>query len=197
MPRALTEQEKQKQYRKILDKGKGVVLAQGVKKPSVDDISKAAGMTKGTFYQHFGSKEQFMYTLVMEMYQQTFGLAKQLLQNVENPQVAFRDFLTNLFFMPEMIFATKYHDEIQEIMESMASQEESAHLEQEENMYEQLLLLMGVDIEKVKPGVVHNYIHMVYAMMGSDLVMVDDLPETLDLLIENLIIYVFSGLNQG
>ena len=49
MPRALTEQEKCRQCEKLLVKGREVVLKQGIKKVSVDEITKAAGMAKGLF----------------------------------------------------------------------------------------------------------------------------------------------------
>jgi AcrR family transcriptional regulator len=52
MPRALTEKEKSAQYRKLLDKGKKEVISHGIKKVSVDDIAKVAGIAKGTFYKY-------------------------------------------------------------------------------------------------------------------------------------------------
>ncbi|MCL2721778.1 MAG: TetR/AcrR family transcriptional regulator, partial [Treponema sp.] len=70
MPRALTEQEKCRLCNRLLEKGKAIVLAQGIKKVSVDDIAKAAGMAKGSFYQHFESKEVFLYELINDIHKQ-------------------------------------------------------------------------------------------------------------------------------
>jgi len=194
MPRALTEQEKAKQRNKLLKKGEEIILSHGIKRPSVDDIAKAAGMTKGTFYQHFESKEQFMYAVIMEWHQKVFEQAEIMLKGVENPYEAFRDFLTNLFTMPEMIASTKYYSEIKELMEAMSDKEEHSHEEVEEGMYKHLLLIIGVDIEKVKPGIVHNYVHMLYSMKGNGLMTQEDLQGTFDLMLDNLINYISGGI---
>ena len=60
-------------------------------------------------------------------------------------------------------------------------------------MYSKLLVVCGVDIDKVKPGVVHNYVHSLYMIMGSELMIKDDLPKTCELMMESLISYIFGG----
>ncbi len=50
MPRALTEQERCAQCERLLNKGRDVVLMYGMRKVSIEDIAKAAGMAKGTLW---------------------------------------------------------------------------------------------------------------------------------------------------
>ena len=193
MPRALTEQEKCRLFKRLLEKGKDVVLTQGIKKVSVDDITKAANMAKGSFYQHFESKEKYMLALIMEIYQQIFALAEEKLLKEGDLKENVRNFLMNLFHFPEMVFLTKNYNEINELVENLSKHDIQSAEEMEADMYSKLLVVCGIDINRVKPGVVHNYVHSLYMIMGSDLMMKDDLPKTCELMIESLISYIFGG----
>ncbi|MCL2443594.1 MAG: TetR/AcrR family transcriptional regulator [Treponema sp.] len=192
MPRALTEQEKCRLCNRLLEKGKSIVLTQGIKKVSVDDIAKAAGMAKGSFYQHFESKEVFLYELINDIHKQIFTQAEQMLQAGDDLRVNTRRFLMNLFHMPQMVFFTKNYNEINELFESMPEKEATSTKEMERELFEKLMIKAGIDTQKVKPGVVHNYLHALYLVMGSDLMIEDDLSETFELIMDNLISYIFG-----
>ena len=192
MPRALTEQEKCRLCNRLLEKGKAIVLTQGIKKVSVDDIAKAAGMAKGSFYQHFESKEVFLYELINDIHKQIFTQAEQMLQAGDDLRANTRRFLMNLFHMPQMVFFTKNYNEINELFESMPEKEATSTKEMEKELFEKLMIKAGIDTQKVKPGVVHNYLHALYLVMGSDLMIEDDLSETFELIMDNLISYIFG-----
>ncbi|MCL1914754.1 MAG: hypothetical protein FWG10_12975 [Eubacteriaceae bacterium] len=60
-------------------------------------------------------------------------------------------------------------------------------------MFEKMLILAGVDTEKIKPGVVHNYVQTLYMLMGNDLMIEDDLEKTVDLIFDSLVSYIIEG----
>jgi len=194
MPRALTEQEKCRICQKVLEKGKAVVMSQGMRKTSVDDIARAAGIAKGSFYQHFETKEKFMYELVWHVHRQLFEQAEQMLLRGDDIQKNARTLLTHLFNMSEMTFFIRNSQEITELFVSMSNQELQAGKQMEKLMFEKLLDMAEVNTEKVKPGVVHNYIHSMYLTMGSDLMIKDALSETFDQMMNSLISYIFGDI---
>ena len=59
MPR-MSEAEKQRSHRRILDAAALMFRERGIEATSVADIMKAAGMTHGGFYRHFASKEELV-----------------------------------------------------------------------------------------------------------------------------------------
>jgi len=63
----------------------------------------------------------------------------------------------------------------------------------EAGMFEKMLILAGVDTEKIKPGVVHNYVQTLYMLMGNDLMIEDDLEKTVDLIFDSLVSYIIEG----
>ena len=194
MPRALTEQEKCVQCQRLIEKGKSVVLTHGIKKISVDEITRAADMAKGTFYQHFETKEQFLFRLMEYIHEQIFEQAEKMIQSEPDLQKKAHGFFTNLFRMPEMAFFIQNEQAITELFLVIMPEGELQSFKQMETaMFEKMLILAGANIKKVKPGVVHNYVHTLYLLMGSDLMIKEDLSDTFDCIIDSLISYIYGG----
>jgi TetR/AcrR family transcriptional repressor of nem operon len=59
MPRVSNE-EKQRNHNKIVDAAARLFRESGIEMTSVADVMKAAGLTHGGFYRHFGSKEDLI-----------------------------------------------------------------------------------------------------------------------------------------
>lgn len=59
MPR-MSEAEKQKSHRRILDAASHLIRDHGIEATSVSEVMKAAGLTHGGFYRHFDSKEDLI-----------------------------------------------------------------------------------------------------------------------------------------
>ncbi len=59
MPRVSNE-EKQRNHNKIVDAAARLFRENGIEMTSVADVMKAAGLTHGGFYRHFGSKEDLI-----------------------------------------------------------------------------------------------------------------------------------------
>jgi len=198
MPRTLTEQEKCRICDRLFEKGREIVLSQGIKRISVDDIVKAAGIAKGSFYQHFESKEKFLFALIEKIHRQLFTQAEQMIKDSFSNETDLhenaRTFIKNLFHMPEMAFFTKNEHNIEEIFFGFMGDEEIRTFKQMEvELFEKMLKLAGADTARVKPGVVHNYIHTLYLMMNSDLMTTENLLETVDLITDSLISYILSS----
>ncbi|MDU8945981.1 TetR/AcrR family transcriptional regulator [Ovoidimarina sediminis] len=56
----MSEADKQRSHRRILDAAARLFRENGIEGTSVADVMNAAGMTHGGFYRHFGSKEELV-----------------------------------------------------------------------------------------------------------------------------------------
>jgi len=203
MPRALTEQERCRLCQRLLEKGKDLLFIHGIKKMSVDDVVKAAGMAKGSFYHHFESKEKFLCQLIMEIRTQIFNEMRNfsLRSNDVNNATQInktREFLMNLFHLPQMKFFFKNCKDINEFFSVFRGDPDFENYEQETgyidaDLFSELIELSGVNTKKLKSGIVHNYMHTLYFMIECDLMIEDDLPQTFDLIMDSLIKYIFNG----
>ena len=66
MPKKFTDQERAWINQKLLVEGRRSFEARGLKKTSVEDLTKAAGISQGSFYLFFGSKEELFFELLQE-----------------------------------------------------------------------------------------------------------------------------------
>jgi AcrR family transcriptional regulator len=66
MPRAFTEQEKELIGKRLLKQGYKLFSEYGLRKTNVEEISKAAGISKGAFYIFYESKEALFMDVIEE-----------------------------------------------------------------------------------------------------------------------------------
>ena len=64
-------------HKRILDAAEGLVMSQGFAGTSVDDILKAAKLTKGAFFHHFKSKADLARELIERNAKQDLALFEE------------------------------------------------------------------------------------------------------------------------
>ena len=65
MPRAFTDKERARIHDKLLDAGRSCFTRYGLKKTTIEDLVKLAGIAKSSFYLFFESKEALYIELMM------------------------------------------------------------------------------------------------------------------------------------
>ena len=63
MPRHFSPQEQKVIRNKLIEKGKELIAIFGLKKTTISDLTKAVGISKGSFYNFFASKEELLFTI--------------------------------------------------------------------------------------------------------------------------------------
>lgn len=197
-PRGLTQEEKELQKNNLLQEGVELLLRYGIKKISVEDITKAAGVAKGSFYNSFQSKEEFalavvdkiqlrLYTQVNEMLK--VGARKDKVRSVAN-------FMRDAFFMKEFQFMMENHSELIDLISKYPKEEMRKYVLDEAHMIR--LILEKLDVPKsVDYKVVYTYIHAMYFGLLTKNVLLDESVETtLNIMIDGLIRYIFGGENE-
>ncbi|NLV37385.1 MAG: TetR/AcrR family transcriptional regulator [Clostridiaceae bacterium] len=200
-PKILTDQERQLQKNRLIGEGKKLLFSYGIRKTSVADITKAAGMAKGTFYQHFTSKEELFLEIVTQLHVTWFQQAELYFSEPSSEPLGerVRSFIRFCFHANEFISIFKYHNEIEElIMEMQASSNQAVIdlMDLEHAAYERLLKMFNIDTNKTKPGVVYNYFHAMYFGIANKSMMDPDcFDETFEAMLNGLIVYIFGGIS--
>lgn len=96
MGKAFTGNEREIIYNSLLDKGKEMFAHFGLKRTSVDDIVSEVGISKGTFYQFFKSKEAFFQEIFeREVKNVRSTIASFLEDQSRDPANCIRNFIRN------------------------------------------------------------------------------------------------------
>lgn len=87
------QQGAQRTRQKLLEAGKALISARGLSGVSVEDITEACGVAKGTFYTYFKSKEEIVSALSADMFGEVLEEAKSFpgsfLQKLAHYMVSF------------------------------------------------------------------------------------------------------------
>lgn len=82
MPKGFTEHEKELIGKRLLEQGYRLFSAYGLKKTNIEELAQAAGVSKGAFYNFYGSKEE----LFMDVIEQAeIRLRQEILAVVDLP----------------------------------------------------------------------------------------------------------------
>ena len=140
MPKSFNEEEKQRIRSLLLAKGYEMCSTLGVKKTSIDDLAAAAGISKGSFYNFFESKE----ALVLELFEQEEQRRDKLLKKLQDSpeEVSIEDFFRQIarFMKENTLIKTLYKTgEFAAFTQRITDQALRDHQQQDTYFVEQLL----------------------------------------------------------
>lgn len=92
MPRKFNSQELASIRKTLLEVGREQFATRGIRATNIEDIAHAAGISKGSFYRFFESKEQLYFSL-LEAYQVEARASLKGVMEAGEPREALRQFL--------------------------------------------------------------------------------------------------------
>lgn len=76
---AFSEEENTKIRRSLLAEARSRALTVGMRKTSVEELTAAVGISKGSFYKYFDSKELLFFEVLEELHSELYAVAKDAL----------------------------------------------------------------------------------------------------------------------
>jgi len=110
MPRPLTRTEREAIRARLLEAGRELFARHGLRKTTVEELARAAGIAKGTFYLFFRSKEALYGQVLLE------ELPRMVAQLVDRSFGTTDDTREALVRFQEELVAVIEHDEIVRVM---------------------------------------------------------------------------------
>lgn len=85
---AFTEKQNEMIRNDLIKEAKKCAVSVGMRKTSVDQLTEAVGISKGSFYKFFDSKELLFFTVLEDIHSECFNVAEKSLKNsVSLPRV--------------------------------------------------------------------------------------------------------------
>ena len=76
---AFTDYETEQLHKALLKETRRCAVTLGMKKTSVDQLTKAIGIAKGSFYKFYESKEMAFFAVLESIHAELYGVADQTL----------------------------------------------------------------------------------------------------------------------
>ena len=132
MPKAFTEREKTIIRANLLAKGRELFSAFGLKKTNIEEITRAAGISKGAFYLFYDSKEALFFELLRQFEAE---YREQILRDIAKaglaPRQRFAEMLRGLLtrWKANPLLARFGSDEYEYIARKLPEDQIAAHLQ--------------------------------------------------------------------
>lgn len=116
MPKIFTEEQRAGMQERIIEAGRTLFREKGFQKTSVNTITDAVGIAKGTFYNFFSSKEMLFMTILGEFEREKFRMIETCFTETGNPVEELESFLILMYqsVSEEPIFQWLYREHVLE-----------------------------------------------------------------------------------
>ena len=79
---AFTDYETEQLRRALQKETRHCAVTLGMKKTSMDQLTKAVGIAKGSFYKFYESKEMLFFAVLEDIHAERYGVADQVLETL-------------------------------------------------------------------------------------------------------------------
>ena len=203
MARAFTQANIDQIKSDLLKKGREYFIRYGLKKTSVEELAKAAGIAKGSFYKFFDSKEDLFLAIHEESEKKMRADLIQKLESAVEPAEKLRSLLKNSFLYLEedpLLLAVFSKEEPVNLSGLITSEQFREHYHQNIWFMEELVRQWQDEgiIRQLDPEVVSNLLGSTfYILLQKENLGEEMYSRVLDMQIECLVNYLSGGNQPG
>ncbi len=203
MAKAFTQSNRERIKQALLQKGSEYFIRYGLKKTSVEELAKSAGIAKGSFYKFFDSKEDLFLAIHEEAEKKMRTDLMQKLESAVEPAEKLRSLLKNSFLYLEedpLLLAVFSKEEPGNLSGLMTSEQFREHYHQNIWFMEELVRQWQDEgiIRQLDTEVVSNLLGSTfYILLQKENLGEEMYFRVVDMLIECLVNYLSSGKQPG
>ena len=192
-----TEEQQNEIREKLFHAGIEYLKSYGVQKITVDKLVAAAGIAKGSFYNFYKSKEEFLFALSEYAGNKMNEMLRRKLRGREQlPVEEFMDFLREYLHSDYDLMASLTIDDFLWMRKHLADYRPFEPTAQVLTVKYWIGMIENVD-ENVNPGVIVNLIKCIYAMREHRATMVQAaLGQSIDIQLKAIETYLINGGNR-
>ncbi|MEZ4866775.1 MAG: TetR/AcrR family transcriptional regulator [Caldilineaceae bacterium] len=167
MPKAFSDHEKEAIRRQLREQGQRLFEIHGLKKTSVDDLTQAAGISKGAFYLFYPSKEELLLDILEQIEaEMQASILHYVVRNDANARQNVRAMLSNFLVMRDdyPLLKNFSQDDFMYLVRKLPAERVQAHSNQDQVFiasFTQKLAQEGITI-RTPPRVVTNLIKSLF-----------------------------------
>jgi len=144
MPKALSQEERELSKQSLKRVGLTLIKSKGLRHVTVDDITKAAGIAKGSFYLHYQSKEELLYEVFHNSEKKVFEAIFNFNNNSEDFRGKIEKALYDIYLAPDSIALYIQPEDIEYIRRKFPSEIQKIDKERRQSNFARTMVLFGL-----------------------------------------------------
>ncbi len=198
MPKAFSEKEKDVIRQQMREKSKRLFEVHGLRKTSVDDITRAVGISKGAFYLFYESKEVLFLEIMEQMESELReSILAQTLQPKANARENVRRILSSFLLTYDAypLLKSFSQSDFDYLLRKLPAERAQQHFNRDKNFFDNLIKKVkreGIAL-KVSPRVAMNLILSLFLLSLHREELGDVYAETMKILTDLVAGYITEG----
>lgn len=194
MPKIVTEHEKEMVREAMYTKGIELIRKKGVKRVTVEDITIAANIGKGSFYSYYNSKEELLYTIIKKSEKRMFERVESVLSEKIKLKERLVKALKEIYLAADSIVLYVSPSDIEYLLRKLPDEAVDWESVKSNDYFSRTLALCGIDESRCEMDVLAYLMNALHHIGSTDMPFGDQGREkALDILVHSIADYMAGG----
>ncbi|AJS58737.1 TetR/AcrR family transcriptional regulator [Paenibacillus sp. IHBB 10380] len=197
MPKIVTEHEKEMVREAMYTKGIELIRKKGVKRVTVEDITNATNIGKGSFYSYYNSKEELLYTIIKKSENRMFEKVESVLSEKIKLKERLIKALKEIYLAADSIVLYVSPSDIEYLLRKLPDEAADWEALKSNDYFSRTLSLCGIDESGCEIDVLAYLMNALHFMGSTDMPFGERGREkALDILVHSIADYMAGGAKQ-
>ncbi|MCM3342224.1 TetR/AcrR family transcriptional regulator [Paenibacillus sp. MER TA 81-3] len=197
MPKIVTEHEKEMVREAMYTKGIELIRKKGVKRVTVEDITIAANIGKGSFYSYYNSKEELLYTIIKKNENRMFERVESVLSKKIKLKEKLIKALKEIYLAADSIVLYVSPSDIEYLLRKLPDEAADWEALKSNDYFSRTLSLCGIDESGCEIDVLACLMNALHFIGSQDMPFGERGREkALDILVHSIADYMAGGAKQ-
>jgi AcrR family transcriptional regulator len=197
MPKIVTEHEKDMVREAMFTQGIELIRKKGVKRITVEDITSATHIGKGSFYSYYNSKEELLYSIIKKSESRMFERVEAVLSENTNLNERLVKVLKEIYLAADSIVLYVSPSDIELLLRKLPGEVADREASKSNDYFSRTLSLCGIDESRCEMDVLAYLMNALHFVGSTDMTFGERGREkALDILVHSIADYMTGGAEQ-
>ncbi|MGG3282067.1 TetR/AcrR family transcriptional regulator [Paenibacillus solani] len=197
MPKIVTEREKDLVREAMFTKGIELIRKKGVRRITVEDITNATHIGKGSFYSYYNSKEELLYSIIKKSESRMFERVEVVLSERISLKERLVKALKEVYLAADSIVLYVSPSDIELLLRKLPAEAADQEAIKSNDYFSRTLSLCGIDESRCEMDVLAYLMNALHFIGSTDMSFGErGRDKALDILVHSIADYMTGGAKQ-
>lgn len=150
MPKIVTAQERALTKEAIYEKTKRLIKEKGMNAVTVDDIVRAVGIGKGSFYSYYPSKESCLFEVIKRFESEMFTRIDIIMSSANSDRERITQLLKEIFMSKDSLFTSINQLDVEVLLRKLPPEYRVAENEKSDGNFQRAMQFLHLDEHRME-----------------------------------------------